>query len=275
MWNAACVIWGVIRKHVRGWELVFGDHKKEKSLQRKEYLVLPQQTEEKRWRKDSLKYQWCLEALPSLKFVLLLEILQFVNGRGTIVAEIEKPGVTIPAHNLSGAGFILWHVKRYVFEFGNKCYKCQQCSLMDYSVGSLMYNNVKVSFHQGGPCIFKKYYKITMNVDKWELTFFFQWDFSEKVILFFCLSAMEELIVELRLFLELLDHEYLTSTVREKKAVITNILLRIQSSKGQCWGVFSRLQKAQNKSVLSEITFKSWRQALNWSKTERQGEAKV
>ncbi|XP_001364790.1 actin filament-associated protein 1 isoform X1 [Monodelphis domestica] len=43
---------------------------------------------------------------------------------------------------------------------------------------------------------------------------------------------MEELIVELRLFLELLDHEYLTSTVREKKAAITNILLRIQSSKG-------------------------------------------
>ncbi|XP_036097896.1 actin filament-associated protein 1 isoform X1 [Molossus molossus] len=43
---------------------------------------------------------------------------------------------------------------------------------------------------------------------------------------------MEELIVELRLFLELLDHEYLTSTVREKKAVITDILLRIQSSRG-------------------------------------------
>uniref|UniRef100_A0A673ST85 Actin filament-associated protein 1 n=1 Tax=Suricata suricatta TaxID=37032 RepID=A0A673ST85_SURSU len=43
---------------------------------------------------------------------------------------------------------------------------------------------------------------------------------------------MEELIVELRLFLELLDHEYLTSTVREKKAVIADILLRIQSSKG-------------------------------------------
>lgn len=47
-------------------------------------------------------------------------------------------------------------------------------------------------------------------------------------------SDMEELIVELQLFLELLDHEYLTSTVREKKAVLTNILLRIQSSKGQC-----------------------------------------
>ncbi|XP_037386516.1 actin filament-associated protein 1 isoform X1 [Talpa occidentalis] len=43
---------------------------------------------------------------------------------------------------------------------------------------------------------------------------------------------MEELIVELRLFLELLDHEYLTSTVREKKAVITDILLRIQASRG-------------------------------------------
>ncbi|XP_076992436.1 actin filament-associated protein 1 isoform X3 [Tamandua tetradactyla] len=45
-------------------------------------------------------------------------------------------------------------------------------------------------------------------------------------------ETMEELIVELRLFLELLDHEYLTSTVREKKAVITNILLRVQSSRG-------------------------------------------
>uniref|UniRef100_A0A9L0RQN5 Actin filament-associated protein 1 n=1 Tax=Equus caballus TaxID=9796 RepID=A0A9L0RQN5_HORSE len=43
---------------------------------------------------------------------------------------------------------------------------------------------------------------------------------------------MEELIVELRLFLELLDHEYLTSTVREKKAAIADILLRVQSAKG-------------------------------------------
>ncbi|XP_055988891.1 actin filament-associated protein 1 isoform X2 [Sorex fumeus] len=43
---------------------------------------------------------------------------------------------------------------------------------------------------------------------------------------------MEELIVELRLFLELLDHEYLTSTVREKKAVVTEILLRVQSARG-------------------------------------------
>ncbi|XP_006875368.1 PREDICTED: actin filament-associated protein 1 isoform X2 [Chrysochloris asiatica] len=43
---------------------------------------------------------------------------------------------------------------------------------------------------------------------------------------------MEELIVELRLFLDLLDHEHLTPTVREKKTVIANILLRVQSSKG-------------------------------------------
>ncbi|XP_054995700.1 actin filament-associated protein 1 isoform X3 [Sorex araneus] len=43
---------------------------------------------------------------------------------------------------------------------------------------------------------------------------------------------MEELIVELRLFLELLDHEYLTSTVREKKAVVTEILLRVQAARG-------------------------------------------
>lgn len=90
------------------------------------------------------------------------------------------------------------------------------------------------------------------------LTFSFPMGLFRKVILFFfCLSAMEELIVELRLFLELLDHEYLTSTVREKKAVITNILLRIQSSKGQCWGVFSCLQHVQNKSVLSEITLRA------------------
>lgn len=65
-----------------------------------------------------------------------LEILHFVSGRGTRVAVVEKPGATIPTHNLSGAGFIIWHVKRYIFQFGNKCYKCQQNSLMDYSVGS-------------------------------------------------------------------------------------------------------------------------------------------
>ncbi|XP_033869652.3 actin filament-associated protein 1-like isoform X1 [Acipenser ruthenus] len=43
--------------------------------------------------------------------------------------------------------------------------------------------------------------------------------------------AMEELVVELRLFLELLDREYLSAIVREKKALITNILNRIQATK--------------------------------------------
>nr|XP_004656051.1 actin filament-associated protein 1 isoform X1 [Jaculus jaculus] len=58
---------------------------------------------------------------------------------------------------------------------------------------------------------------------------------------------MEELIVELRLFLELLDHEYLTSTVREKKAVLTNILMRIQSSKG--FEVKDHAQKPETNSL--------------------------
>ncbi|XP_063780052.1 actin filament-associated protein 1 isoform X3 [Pseudophryne corroboree] len=44
---------------------------------------------------------------------------------------------------------------------------------------------------------------------------------------------MEELIVELRLFLQLLDHEYLTTTVKEKKSLISNLLQRIQSSKAE------------------------------------------
>ncbi|KAE8629067.1 hypothetical protein XENTR_v10000346 [Xenopus tropicalis] len=44
-------------------------------------------------------------------------------------------------------------------------------------------------------------------------------------------KEMEELIVELRLFLDLLDHEFLTTTVREKKTLISNILYRIQSAR--------------------------------------------
>ncbi|XP_058526300.1 actin filament-associated protein 1 isoform X2 [Ochotona princeps] len=63
-----------------------------------------------------------------------------------------------------------------------------------------------------------------------------------------CHNTMEELIVELRLFLELLDHEYLTSTVREKKAVIANILLRLQSAKG--FEVEDRAQKQEATSSL-------------------------
>uniref|UniRef100_A0A8C4L7T2 Actin filament-associated protein 1 n=1 Tax=Equus asinus TaxID=9793 RepID=A0A8C4L7T2_EQUAS len=59
---------------------------------------------------------------------------------------------------------------------------------------------------------------------------------------------MEELIVELRLFLELLDHEYLTSTVREKKAAIADILLRVQSAKG--FEVKDHVQKQETPNSL-------------------------
>nr|XP_034959323.1 actin filament-associated protein 1 isoform X4 [Zootoca vivipara] len=60
--------------------------------------------------------------------------------------------------------------------------------------------------------------------------------------------AMEELIVELQLFLQLLDHEYLTTTVREKKAALSNILLRIQSSKD-----FEIKENAQKQEVTSNL----------------------
>ncbi|XP_051784177.1 LOW QUALITY PROTEIN: actin filament-associated protein 1 [Erpetoichthys calabaricus] len=43
--------------------------------------------------------------------------------------------------------------------------------------------------------------------------------------------AMEELVLELPHFLELLDREYLSAAVREKKNVIANILHRIQANK--------------------------------------------
>ncbi|CAI5780465.1 Hypothetical predicted protein [Podarcis lilfordi] len=59
---------------------------------------------------------------------------------------------------------------------------------------------------------------------------------------------MEELIVELQLFLQLLDHEYLTTTVREKKAALSNILLRIQSSKD-----FEIKENAQKQEVTGNL----------------------
>ncbi|XP_046709395.1 actin filament-associated protein 1 isoform X9 [Silurus meridionalis] len=43
--------------------------------------------------------------------------------------------------------------------------------------------------------------------------------------------AMEELVAELRIFLELLDREYLSAAVREKKLQISNILNRVLSGK--------------------------------------------
>lgn len=44
---------------------------------------------------------------------------------------------------------------------------------------------------------------------------------------------MEELLAELRLFLELLDREYLTAGVREKKQQILNILHRVLATRGE------------------------------------------
>ncbi|XP_062902384.1 actin filament-associated protein 1 isoform X3 [Mobula hypostoma] len=44
-----------------------------------------------------------------------------------------------------------------------------------------------------------------------------------------CIKVMEELIAELQQFLELLDHEYLTSSARQKKTAVYHILQRIKS----------------------------------------------
>ncbi|KPP63855.1 actin filament-associated protein 1-like [Scleropages formosus] len=45
------------------------------------------------------------------------------------------------------------------------------------------------------------------------------------------MRTMEELVTELRLFLELLDREYLSAAVREKKLLISNILNRMLAAK--------------------------------------------
>ncbi|CAI5689310.1 actin filament-associated protein 1 isoform X5 [Oreochromis niloticus] len=50
-------------------------------------------------------------------------------------------------------------------------------------------------------------------------------------ILFTSSRAMEELVCELRLFLDLLDREYLSAGVREKKIHLSNILHRVLSDK--------------------------------------------
>lgn len=47
----------------------------------------------------------------------------------------------------------------------------------------------------------------------------------------FASRAMEELVAELRVFLELLDREYLSAAVKEKKLQISNILHRVLASK--------------------------------------------
>lgn len=48
-----------------------------------------------------------------------------------------------------------------------------------------------------------------------------------------CAAAMEELVCELRLFLDLLDREYLSAGVRERKLHLSNILHRVLSDKGE------------------------------------------
>ncbi|XP_047673376.1 actin filament-associated protein 1 isoform X8 [Tachysurus fulvidraco] len=53
----------------------------------------------------------------------------------------------------------------------------------------------------------------------------------------FASRAMEELVAELRIFLELLDREYLSAAVREKKVQISNILHRVLSAKESSYKV--------------------------------------
>lgn len=49
-------------------------------------------------------------------------------------------------------------------------------------------------------------------------------------------TAMEELLCELRLFLDLLDREYLSAGVRERKLHLSNILHRVLAEKGKTRG---------------------------------------
>uniref|UniRef100_W5MVU0 Actin filament-associated protein 1 n=1 Tax=Lepisosteus oculatus TaxID=7918 RepID=W5MVU0_LEPOC len=60
---------------------------------------------------------------------------------------------------------------------------------------------------------------------------------------------MEELVSELRIFLELLDREYLTASVREKKALISNILNRVLAEKVK----ISQFKMTTEPSYKSEI----------------------
>ncbi|XP_064787972.1 actin filament-associated protein 1-like [Oncorhynchus masou masou] len=60
----------------------------------------------------------------------------------------------------------------------------------------------------------------------------------------FASRAMEELVCELRLFLDLLDREYLSSGVREKKILISNILHRVLNANG-----FSQSPRSSQRST--------------------------
>lgn len=52
-------------------------------------------------------------------------------------------------------------------------------------------------------------------------------------------AAMEELLCELRLFLDLLDREYLSAGVRERKMHLSNILHRVLSERGEAPGCYT------------------------------------
>ncbi|XP_033839704.1 actin filament-associated protein 1 isoform X1 [Periophthalmus magnuspinnatus] len=54
-------------------------------------------------------------------------------------------------------------------------------------------------------------------------------------VLFTFSRAMEELVGELRLFLDLLDREYLSAGIREKKTHLSNILNRVLADKEPCF----------------------------------------
>uniref|UniRef100_A0A4W4FSU5 Actin filament-associated protein 1 n=1 Tax=Electrophorus electricus TaxID=8005 RepID=A0A4W4FSU5_ELEEL len=68
---------------------------------------------------------------------------------------------------------------------------------------------------------------------------------------------IEELVSELRIFLELLDREYLSAAVREKKLQISNILHRVLAGKGQsepsCKAEFQSSLPAPPQMPLPEI----------------------
>ncbi|XP_060749890.1 actin filament-associated protein 1 isoform X3 [Tachysurus vachellii] len=70
----------------------------------------------------------------------------------------------------------------------------------------------------------------------------------------FASRAMEELVAELRIFLELLDREYLSAAVREKKVQISNILHRVLSAKESSYKVeFNSSLPAPPQMPLPEI----------------------
>lgn len=65
--------------------------------------------------------------------------------------------------------------------------------------------------------------------------------------------AMEELVTELRLFLDLLDREYLSAGVREKKVHLSHILHRVLSDKGEVKGLHFISNFSCRKILLTQL----------------------